>query len=103
MDMFDDAFGSAPAATAAQPDPAADFINREQVSKLWRWEYWIFCQADLEDLGMDFGLTSAPAPAPAMGTEGDGTSSFFVGKIMTQYLLFWYNLGIKHQWQLRHE
>ena len=84
MDMFDDAFGSAPNATAAQTDPAADFINREQVSKLWRWEYWIFCQA-------------APAPAPAMGTEGDGTSSFFVGKIMTQYLLFWYNLGIKHQ------
>ena len=35
MDMFDDAFGSAPSATAAQPDPAADFINREQVSKLF--------------------------------------------------------------------
>eukprot|EP00090_Calanus_glacialis_P046068 TRINITY_DN8862_c0_g1_i1.p1 TRINITY_DN8862_c0_g1~~TRINITY_DN8862_c0_g1_i1.p1 ORF type:complete len:367 (+),score=144.75 TRINITY_DN8862_c0_g1_i1:44-1144(+) len=63
MDMFDDAFGSAPSATAAQPDPAADFINREQT--------------DLGDLGMDFGLTSAPAPAPAMGTEGDGTTSFF--------------------------
>jgi hypothetical protein len=37
---------------------------------------------------MDFGLTSAPAPAASMVTEGDGTSSFFVGKIMTQYLLF---------------
>jgi hypothetical protein len=104
MDMFDDAFGSAPATTAAQPDPAADFINREKVSKMfWRWKYWIFCQADLGDLGMDFGVTSAPSPAPAMGIEGDGTSSFFVGKIMTQYLLFSYNLGIKHQWQLRHD
>ena len=90
MDMFDDAFGSAPATTAAQPDPAADFINREQVSKLFLEMkiLHIFCQADLGDLGMDFGLTSAPAPPPAMGTEGDGTSSFFVGKIMTQYFLF---------------
>jgi hypothetical protein len=35
MDMFDDAFGSAPATTAAQPDPAADFMNREQVSKIF--------------------------------------------------------------------
>ena len=29
--MFDDAFGAAPATTAPQADPAADFINREQV------------------------------------------------------------------------
>merc|ERR1712123_100331 len=62
MDMFDDAFGSAPATTAPQADPAADFLNREQ--------------ADLGDLGMDFGQTSA-APAPAIGQEGDGTNSFF--------------------------
>jgi hypothetical protein len=31
MDMFDDAFGSAPAIAAPSSDPAADFINREQV------------------------------------------------------------------------
>merc|ERR1712123_23266 len=62
MDMFDDAFGSAPATTAPQADPAADFLNREQ--------------ADLGDLGMDFGQTSA-APAPVLGQEGDGTNSFF--------------------------
>jgi len=62
MDMFDDAFGSAPATTAPQADPAADFLNREQ--------------ADLGDLGMDFGQTPA-APAPVLGQEGDGTNSFF--------------------------
>merc|ERR1712123_472991 len=62
MDMFDDAFGSAPATTAPQADPAAGFLSREQ--------------ADLGDLGMDFGQTSA-APAPVLGQEGDGTSSFF--------------------------
>jgi len=61
MDMFDDAFGSAPAATTPQADPAADFINREQ--------------ADLGDLGMEFGLS------PDVGTgaplqEQDGTNSF---------------------------
>merc|ERR1712123_431072 len=60
MDMFDDAFGSAPATTAPQADPAADFLNREQ--------------ADLGDLGMDFGQTPA---APVVGQEGDGTNSFF--------------------------
>merc|ERR1712123_241494 len=60
MDMFDDAFGSAPATTAPQADPAADFLNREQ--------------ADLGDLGMDFGQTPA---APVLGQEGDGTNSFF--------------------------
>ena len=31
MDFLDDAFGSAPATGSAQADPAADFMQREQV------------------------------------------------------------------------
>merc|ERR1712215_68395 len=61
MDLFDDAFGAgdpapvvATATPAAEQDPAADFLNREQ--------------NDLGDLGLDFGLapaqTSAPTPTP---------------------------------------
>merc|ERR1711942_220755 len=63
MDMFDDAFGSAPATTAPQVDPAADFINREQ--------------ADLGDLGMEFGLRPDAATGAAPLQELDGTNSFF--------------------------
>jgi len=63
MDMFDDAFGSAPATTAPQVDPAADFINREQ--------------ADLGDLGMEFGLSPDAATGAAPLQELDGTNSFF--------------------------
>merc|ERR1711915_473903 len=78
MDLFDDAFGAgdpapvvATATPAAEQDPAADFLNREQ--------------NDLGDLGLDFGLapaqTSAPTPTPTSETipgfdATDGTSSF---------------------------
>merc|ERR1711915_823358 len=78
MDLFDDAFGAgdpAPAVTTATPaaeqDPAADFLNREQ--------------NDLGDLGLDFGLApaSTPTPTPTPTSETipgfdatDGTSSF---------------------------
>ena len=36
MDMFDDAFGSGPATGAAQADPAAQFIQQEQVVHFWK-------------------------------------------------------------------
>merc|ERR1711915_7258 len=82
MDLFDDAFCAgdpapvvATATPAAEQDPAADFLNREQ--------------NDLGDLGLDFGLapaqTSAPTPTPTPTPTSetipgfdatDGTSSF---------------------------
>jgi len=66
MDMFDDAFGAPASNGSAEPDPAADFIQREQ--------------DDLGDLGMDFGMAPAsaiPGPPSAAIPEGDGTTDFF--------------------------
>jgi len=66
MDVFDDAFGAPTTNSSTEPDPAADFIQREQ--------------ADLGDLGMDFGMAPAaavPGPPSAAVPEGDGITDFF--------------------------